>query len=259
MVSDLHGVDAVIAQKVVDVLFARGTWQGTERVDVLDEIGIDFQFSLMNGGHTPYVQFIVARNPVTALEALAASNTWSAEAIEGHTDRLSFATPGRRRESSTGLSRRSPAPHARKPNGADQDRPRRREVDRASRLRPLLVGGHRPRHGRDDPHRHVTHVLDPGWDNNGGDVHHTSLLHFSQNHQVPQVALAALIFGGVFERHPHLPRRRGRARPRVAAVVARTWSTAWPGRAVRPPTSSAPTGTRCSRASTSHSPYGCRR
>src|SRR3954451_508120 len=78
LVSDLHGVDAVIAQKVVDVLFARGAWQGAERVDVLDEIGIDFQFSWMNGGHAPYVQFMVARKPERALEALAASNTWSA-------------------------------------------------------------------------------------------------------------------------------------------------------------------------------------
>ena len=219
LVSDLHGVDAVIAQKVVDVLFAHGAWQGAERVDVLDEIGIDFQFSLMNGGHAPYVQFMVARKPERALEALAASNTWSAEAIEGHTDRLSFATLVDVANLDWAIAEitRTCALGSRmvqiKTDPVDGKSIAHPDFDRfwsaitdLGMVAMIHIGASRA-------------YFDPGWDNNGGDVHHTSLLHFSQNHQVPQVALAGMIFGGVFERHPRLRV--------VVAELGHEWLPSW--------------------------------
>ncbi len=219
MVSGLHGTDAVIAQKVVDVLFAHGAWQGSERIDVLDEIGIDYQFSLMNGGHEPYVQFMVARKPERALEALAASNTWSAEAIAGHTDRLSFATLVDIANLDWAIAEitRTRALGSRmvqiKTDPVDGKSIAHPEFDRFwSAVTDLGMIG-------------MIHIgtsraaIDPGWDNNGGDVHHTSLLHFSQNHQVPQIALAGLIFGGVFERHPRLRV--------VVAELGHEWLPSW--------------------------------
>ena len=219
MVDGLRGTDAVIAQKVVDVLFARGAWRGDERIDVLDEIGIDFQFSLMNGGHEPYVQFMVARKPERALEALAASNTWSAEAIEGHTDRLSFATlvDLANVDWAIGEITRTRALGSRmvqiKTDPVDGKSIAHPDFDRfwsavtdLGMIGMIHIGASRA-------------LLDPGWDNNGGDVHHTSLLHFSQNHQVAQVALAGMIFGGVFERHPRLRV--------VVAELGHEWLPSW--------------------------------
>jgi uncharacterized protein len=219
MIDALDGTDAVIAQKVVDVLFARGAWRGAERVEVLDEIGIDFQFSLMNGGHEPYVQFMVARRPARALEALAAANTWSAEAIEGYTDRLSFATLvdlGNLDWAITEIAR-TRALGSRmvqiKTDPVDGKSIAHPDFDRfwsavtdLGMIAMIHIGASRA-------------LLDPGWDNNGSDVHHTSLLHFSQNHQVPQVALAGMIFGGVFERHPKLRV--------VVAELGHEWLPSW--------------------------------
>jgi predicted TIM-barrel fold metal-dependent hydrolase len=204
MVSGLHGTEQVIGQKIVDVLFARGAWEGSERVEILDEIGIDFQFSLMNGGHQPYVEFMKLGKGARAYDALAAGNTWSAEAIAGYTDRLSFATLVDLADvdwSITEITRTREL-------GSRMVQVKTDPVDGVSIAHPdfdrfwsavtdlgmvvmIHIGAARP-------------LLDPGWDNNGGDIHHTSLLHFSQNHQVAQVALAALIFGGVFERHERL-------------------------------------------------------
>ena len=219
MVSGLSGTDQVIAQKVVDVLFARGAWEGSERVEILDEIGIDYQFSLMNGGHAPYVQFMVARKPERALAALAASNTWSAEAIAGHTDRLSFATlvDIGDLDWATAEITRTRALGSRmvqvKTDPADGKSIAHPDFDRfwsavtdLGMVVMIHIGASRA-------------LFDPGWDNNGGDVHHTSLLHFSQNHQVPQVALAGLIFGGVFERHPKLRV--------VVAELGHEWLPSW--------------------------------
>ena len=196
-----------------------GAWQGAERIDVLDEIGIDFQFVLMNGGHEPYVQLMVARKPERALEALAAANTWSAEAIAGHTDRLSFATLVDIAELDWAVAEitRTRALGSRmvqiKTDPVDGKSIAHPDFDRLwSAITDLGMIG-------------MIHIgasrahIDAGWDNNGGDVHHTSLLHFSQNHQVPQVALAGMIFGGVFERHPRLRV--------VVAELGHEWLPSW--------------------------------
>ena len=153
LVSDLHGVDAVIAQKVVDVLFARGASarRGTRRRARRDRHRLPVLVDERRARRRTCSSWWRA-SPTRALEALAASNTWSAEAIEGHTDRLSFATLVDVANLDWAIAEIART-RAREPDGADQDRPRRREVDRAPRLRPLLVGDHRPRHGRDDPHR----------------------------------------------------------------------------------------------------------
>ena len=46
--------------------------------------------------------------------------------------------------------------------------------------------------------------FDPGWANTGGDTTTLRLIGSSHRHQAPQVALSAMIYGGVFERHPKL-------------------------------------------------------
>lgn len=46
--------------------------------------------------------------------------------------------------------------------------------------------------------------FDPGWANIGGDTTTLRLIGSSHRHQAPQVALSAMIYGGVFERHPNL-------------------------------------------------------
>ena len=46
--------------------------------------------------------------------------------------------------------------------------------------------------------------FDPGWANIGGDTTTLRLIGSSHRHQAPQVALSAMIYGGVFERHPKL-------------------------------------------------------
>lgn len=219
MVAGLRGSDAVVAQKVVDVLFAHGAWRGSERIDVLDEIGIDFQFALMNGGHEPFVQFMVAGKPAGALEALAAANTWSAEALEGHTDRISFATLVDLGNLDWAIAEitRTRALGSRmvqiKTDPVDGTSIAHPDFDRfwstvtdLGMIAMIHIGASRA-------------LLDPGWDNNGNDIHHTSLLHFSQNHQLPQVALAGMIFGGVFERHPRLRV--------VIAELGHEWLPSW--------------------------------
>ncbi len=46
--------------------------------------------------------------------------------------------------------------------------------------------------------------FDPGWANTGGDLYALRQIGSSQTHRSAQVLLNALVFGGVFERHPHL-------------------------------------------------------
>ena len=220
MVSGLSGTDQIVAQKVVDVLFACGAWQGSERVEVLDEIGIDFQFSLMNGGHEPYVQFMVARKPRPRVRRAR-----SVEHVVGRSDRGLHRSALVR---DTGRPRRPRLGHQRESTrtcglGSRMVQVKTDPVDGKSIAHPdfdrfwsavtdlgmivmIHIGASRA-------------LFDPGWDNNGGDVHHTSLLRFSQNHQVPQVALAGLIFGGVFERHPNLRV--------VVAELGHEWLPSW--------------------------------
>jgi predicted TIM-barrel fold metal-dependent hydrolase len=46
--------------------------------------------------------------------------------------------------------------------------------------------------------------LDPGWSNAGRDWRGSTLLYTTQIHQLPEVALGAMVLGGVLERHPRL-------------------------------------------------------
>ena len=145
-----------------------------------------------------------AGRPDLARRTLQAFNTWSAQTLQGHTDRLipiSMLDLGDVAWAVDELTRMRAA------------------GSRAFQVRAEPVDGRSLAHPDFDPvwaaaadlgMAAVFHIggaridLDSGWYFNGGPTGHFALLHLVAGPTVPQVALAALLIEGVFERHPGL-------------------------------------------------------
>lgn len=181
----------------------QGAYAASDRLAFMDARGVDAQFILPTFGFRAAAA--MKRVDMTiALLAVQAYNSWAANTTFGHTDRLMQSTmldiadvdwAVAELTRTRALGSRSFSFGAFPQNGrslahADYDRLWSAATD-LGMIAIMHVGGGRP-------------TLDPGWGNSQGGFAELSLLTFSMVHQVPQVALNAMIFGGVFERHPKL-------------------------------------------------------
>jgi predicted TIM-barrel fold metal-dependent hydrolase len=173
------------------------------RLAWMDERGIDKQILLPSQGYHPY-RHAVRNAPELALATLDTYNRWATERVAGHTDRLIPAcvidlvdvdwavaeiTAMRARGSRAAFVKADP--HDNKAlNHPDFERFWAAAADLGVAVM-FHVGGARA-------------AMHPGWANNGGDMSSFYRLAGLSRRLVPQLALGAMIFGGVLERHPKL-------------------------------------------------------
>lgn len=182
-----------------------GSRDADGRLAWADEQGIDFQ--LVNPT-VPLARLHELRRhrPDLLTRFCAAYNRWSVDRVDGHTDRLA----------PTALVNFA------EPDEAVAELARMRDDGSRSYLLPMYpIDDRSLAHPDFDriyaasvdlgmiPIMHVASgsvVFDPGWCNTGADsIAQTSfLLASSQGPQIAQVPLAAMIIGGVFDRHPDL-------------------------------------------------------
>jgi predicted TIM-barrel fold metal-dependent hydrolase len=181
------------------------SYNADARLAYNDAQGIDVQFLNPTFASNAFASASRAGRPDLARRALEAFNTWSANTVAGHTDRL---IP-------TAMIDVSDV------EWAVKELTRMRAAgSRAFQVRAEPVGGTKSlAHPDLDPvwsaasdlgMAAVFHIggarteVDKGWYFNGGSPSHFALLHLVAGPVVPQVALAAMLIEGVFERHPGL-------------------------------------------------------
>jgi predicted TIM-barrel fold metal-dependent hydrolase len=183
-----------------------GVSNASERVAFLDAHGIDYQVILPSfPGIAPSLRASRTGNELLMRQCLAAYNTWASETLAGHTDRLipvtlldlgdvdwavSELTRMRARGSRVFNVKASPV------GGRSLSHPDFDAVWSAAEDFGMAVmfhvGSGRP-------------TVDIGWADSGrGASLEYLFLCATQAHQLPEIALASMIFGGVFERHPRL-------------------------------------------------------
>lgn len=180
-----------------------GAYRADERLAFMDGKGIDVQFVLPTFGFRASAT-LKRTDPGAALEAMRAYNSWAAGTLAGHTERLIPATMidigaidwaigelrRMRRLGSRAFTFNAVPQHGRSLAHPDYDA-FWATASELGMIGIMHVGGGRP-------------ALDPGWANSCGGFEELSALTFSLVHTIPQVALNAMILGGVFERHPAL-------------------------------------------------------
>lgn len=182
-----------------------GSYEPAERIRLLDAHGIEKQFLNSTLGTGPYAAAMKIGRPDLAQRALGAYNRWTAETLAGHTDRLipitlldladvdwavAEMTRMRSRGSRAVQIRAEPVSPTRSLAHPDNER-----IWSAAEDLGMAVVFHIAA-GRAEIKR--------GYYFNGGDPGHFALLHLINTPVVPQLALASLVFEGVFERHPRL-------------------------------------------------------
>lgn len=179
----------------------RGVADPLKRIAWMDEVGIDRQNVICLEGLT-FTRFLQDRQ--LAREVIAECNTWMADRHEGHTDRLMPVTAldfddldwvivelSRMRARGSRAFLISSAPvNGIPPNHSHFDLLWSAAVDLG--MIPIIHVGFNPA------------LFDPGWANVEGDTTLLRQLGVSQGHQSIQIFLNAMVFGGVFERHPNL-------------------------------------------------------
>ena len=178
-------------------------WQAAPRIKWMDQRGIDVQILLPSNGYHPY-RHAMRNAPELALQTLDTYNRWSSEQMAGYTDRLIPATvidlvdvewsiaqvvAGRERGSRAVFVKADP--HGGKALNHPDFEPFWATCEDLGVTILFHVGGGRA-------------AMHPGWANNGGDLASFYRLAGLSRRLVPQLALAALIFGGVLERYPRL-------------------------------------------------------
>jgi predicted TIM-barrel fold metal-dependent hydrolase len=176
-----------------------------ERLRRCDEQGIAVQLINNNWAHMPYMKAREVGRPDLASDVLEAYNTWAAGLLHGYTDRLIPITFLELDD----------------PDRAVAELHRMRQAgSRAFTIKPAPVNADRslthPDHepvwsaAEDLGMIAIFHVgpsgpapLDPGWLANGGNPSTFNLLNMVQAPSA-KLALAAMVFDGVFERHPRL-------------------------------------------------------
>ena len=179
----------------------RGVADPLKRIAWMDEVGIDCQNVICLEGLT-FTRFLEDR--ALAREVISACNTWMADRLDGYTNRLmpvvaldftdldwviAELTRMRARGSRAFLISSAPVDGV-PPNHSHFDRLWSAAVDLG--MVPIIHVGFNPS------------LFDPGWANVEGDMALLRQLGVCQGHQSIQVFLNAMVFGGVFERHPNL-------------------------------------------------------
>lgn len=173
------------------------------RLAWMDARGIDKQILLPSLGYHPY-RHAMRNAPSLALATLETYNRWATEQVAGHTDRLIPAavvdlldvewavaeiTAMRRRGARAVFVKADP--HDNKALNHPDFQPFWSAAEDLGVAVLFHVGGGRA-------------AMHPGWANNGGDIGAFYRLASLSRRLVPQLALGAMIFGGVLERHPKL-------------------------------------------------------
>lgn len=181
------------------------SYDAEARLAFNDAQGIDVQFINPTFASNAFTSAMRAKRPDLARRALAAFNTWSSQTVAGHTDRLIPTT----------------MVDVSDLDWTVKELTRMRSAgSRAFQVRAEPVGGTKSlAHPDMDPlwaaaadlgMAAVFHIggartdVDKGWYFNGGSPSNFALLHLVAGSMVPQVALAAMLIEGVFERHPGL-------------------------------------------------------
>jgi len=183
--------------------FSPEAYQPEPRIKWMDARGIDKQILLPSNGYHPY-RHAMRNAPELALETLDTYNRWSTEQLAGYTDRLIPATvvdlmdvewsiaqvvAGRERGSRAVFVKADP--HGGKALNHPDFEPFWATCEDLGVAILFHVGGGRA-------------AMHPGWANNGGDLSAFYTLASLSRRLVPQLALGAMIFGGVLERYPNL-------------------------------------------------------
>lgn len=181
------------------------SYDAEARLAFNDAQGIDVQFINPTFASNPFASAMRAKRVDLARRTLEAYNTWSSQTLLGHTDRLiptamidvsdvdwavREMTRARAAGSRTFQVRAEPVDDNRSLAHPDLDPIWAAAVD-LGMAAVFHIGG-----ARND--------VAKGWYFNGGSPSHFALLHLVAGSMVPQVALAAMLIEGVFERHPGL-------------------------------------------------------
>lgn len=182
-----------------------GSYDADERIAFCDQHGIEIQFLNSTFGTGPYVAALKSGRPDLAKRALSAYNRWTSQTLAGKTDRLipitlldlddvdwavAEMTRARRAGSRAVQVRAEPVSTTKSLAHPDHERIWSAAEDLGMAVIFHIAAGRAE--------------LKRGWYFNGGDPGHFALLHLINNPVVPQLALAALAFEGVFARHPRL-------------------------------------------------------
>jgi len=183
--------------------FAPEAWQPAPRIEWMDRRGIDVQVLLPSNGYHPY-RHAMRNDPSLALPALETYNRWALEQMHGYTDRLipavvvdlmdvewSIAQVVAGRQAGSRAVFVKADPHDGKALNHPDFEPFWATCEDLGVTVLFHVGGGRA-------------AMHPGWANNGGDITSFYRIASLSRRLVPQLALAAMIFGGVLERYPRL-------------------------------------------------------
>lgn len=183
--------------------FEPSAWQAEPRLAWMDRRGIDVQILLPSNGYHPY-RHAMRLDKSLALPALDTYNRWALEQMYGHTDRLipavvvdlmdvewSIAQVVSGREKGSRAVFVKADPHGDKALNHPDFEPFWATCEDLGVAILFHVGGGRA-------------AMHPAWANNGGDITSFYRIASLSRRLVPQLALAAMIFGGVLERYPKL-------------------------------------------------------
>ncbi len=182
-----------------------GSYDADERIAFCDQHGIEIQFLNSTFGIGPYAAAMKIGRPDLAQRALSAYNRWTSQTLAGKTDRLipitlldlndvdwavAEMTRMRRAGSRAVQVRAEPVSPTKSLAHPDNERIWSAAEDLGMAVIFHIAAGRAE--------------LKRGWYFNGGDPGNFALLHLINTPIVPQIALASLLFEGVFARHPRL-------------------------------------------------------
>ncbi len=183
--------------------FEPSAWQAGPRIAWMDQRGIDVQILLPSNGYHPY-RHAMRLDKSLALPALDTYNNWALEQMHGRTNRLipavvvdlmdvewSIAQVVSGREKGSRAVFVKADPHGDKALNHPDFEPFWATCEDLGMAILFHVGGGRA-------------AMHPAWANNGGDITSFYRIASLSRRLVPQLALAAMIFGGVLERYPKL-------------------------------------------------------
>jgi predicted TIM-barrel fold metal-dependent hydrolase len=189
----------------LEELVGRAVCHPEDRLRLCDEKGIAVQLINNNWAHMPYMKAREVGRPDLATEVLEAYNSWAAGLLHGYTDRLipitfleledvdrAIAQLRRMRDAGSRAFTIKPAPVSRERSLTHPDHEALwSAAEDLGMIAVFHVGPSGPA------------PLHPGWLANGGKPSTFSILNMVQAPSA-KLALAAMVFDGVFERHPKL-------------------------------------------------------
>ena len=164
-------------------------------------VGIAYQHVISGAGYT------LARaidDPALGRRALEAVNTWMTDAAADHLEPDPAGHVAAVRRPRLGRRRAHAHARAREPRVPRVGRAGRRHPAHAPRLRQGVGGRDRPRHDRPPARRHEPRRSSTRRGRTPTIPAIIRLISLQNPHHSAQVFLTAVVFGGVFERHPNL-------------------------------------------------------